>query len=127
LLPTPPPAPRALSLRGLTSVGRYAAPIAQLERLDELLRGAARQGGGVLFSDQAREELGWSEGEARAVLRALGFAPVGPAPSSVWRRKAEPARETKAAGVGPGASPFAALATLKPAKRRRRPARRMHG
>ena len=126
-LPAPSPALRALSLRGLAPVGRYAAPIAQLERLDELLRGASKQGGGVLFSDQAREELGWGEGEARAVLRALGFSPVGRAPSNVWRRKIEPVRETRPAGAGAAASPFAALANLKPAKRRRRPAHRAHG
>src|SRR6185312_13485040 len=76
-LPSPAPSPRALALRGLVALFGRAVPISQLERLDELLRGAARQGGGLLFSDQAREELGWSEAVARAVLRALGFAPVG--------------------------------------------------
>jgi ATP-dependent RNA helicase SUPV3L1/SUV3 len=129
VLPTPAPAPRALALRGLVAVGGFATPVSQVERLDELLRGAARQGGGVLFSDQAREELGWSEPDARRVLRALGFAPVGRAPTQVWRRKAEP-RSTRAApaAVDVG-SPFAALAALKPAapRRRRRPQRRRHG
>jgi ATP-dependent RNA helicase SUPV3L1/SUV3 len=127
-LPSPPPAARALSLRGLVPTGGYAAPVEQLERLDELLRGAAKQGGGVLFSDQAREELGWSGGEARALLRALGFAPVGRAPTDVWRRKAEPAQGRKRTGEAPASSPFAALATLRPAaRRRRRPPRRTHG
>jgi ATP-dependent RNA helicase SUPV3L1/SUV3 len=122
-LPTPRPDPRALSLRGLVPVGRHAAPVEQLERLDELLRGAARQGGGVLFSDQAREELGWSEADTAAVLRALGYATVGGPKTQVWRRRAEPARKEKAASA-PAASPFAALAALQPKaprRRRRRP------
>jgi ATP-dependent RNA helicase SUPV3L1/SUV3 len=133
LAPLPsPPSPRALALRGLAPAGRHAVPVEQLERLDELLRGAARQGGGVLFSDQAREELGWSESDARAVLRALGFAPVGRGYTDVWRRRAEPKppRKTAAAKAGApvAASPFAALAALRPpAKRRRRPPRRVHG
>jgi len=131
-LPSPPPAPRALALRGLAPAGRHAVPVEQLERLDELLRGAARQGGGVLFSDQAREELGWSEADARAVLRALGFAPVGRGPTSVWRRRSEPKPGRKPAATQSAAttasSPFAALAALRPpAKRRRRAPRRVHG
>jgi ATP-dependent RNA helicase SUPV3L1/SUV3 len=131
ILPSPPPAARALSLRGLAAVGRLAVPVEQLERLDELLRSAAKQGEGVLFSDQAREELGWSEAEARTILQAVGYAPVGRAPTQVWRRRAEAARAlAKAVAETPAAaSPFAALAALRqPAKRRRRrPARRAHG
>jgi ATP-dependent RNA helicase SUPV3L1/SUV3 len=131
-LPSPAPPARALSLRGLVGVGALAVPIEQLERLDELMRGAAKQGAGVLFSDQAREELGWGEVEARGVLRALGYVPVGQAPTQVWRRRAEPKPGRKAAlkGVAPvvttTASPFAALAALRPAikPRRRRPQRR---
>jgi ATP-dependent RNA helicase SUPV3L1/SUV3 len=118
-LPSPPPDPRALALRGLAQVGAFAVPVEQLQRLDELLRGASKQGDGVLFSDQAREELGWSEREARAVLRALGYVPVGKPPSQVWRRRLQTARPAKAAGSSP-ASPFAALAALKPAAPRRR-------
>jgi ATP-dependent RNA helicase SUPV3L1/SUV3 len=125
LLPEPPPPPRAISLRGLVAVGRYAAPVEQLERLDELLRSAAKQGEGALFSDQAREELGWSDAEARAVLRALGYVPVGKGPTQVWRKRAEPKRarapRSSPAAVGPApASPFAALAALQPARRRRK-------
>ncbi|HEY3800655.1 MAG TPA: helicase-related protein [Caulobacteraceae bacterium] len=127
-LPTPAPAARAVALRGLAAVGRHAVPVEQLERLDELLRSAARQGEGVLFSDQAREELGWSDADARAVLRALGWAPVGRGPSQVWRRRAEPKRAPKAAEPS-AASPFAALAALRPAakRRRRRPQRAARG
>jgi ATP-dependent RNA helicase SUPV3L1/SUV3 len=117
-LPTPLPAMRAVALRGWVAVGRYALPVEQLERFDELMRSAARQGDGVLFSDQAREELGWSEAEARALLKALGWLPVGRGPSQVWRKRAEPKRAGKAPGPR-GASPFAALAALRPAARRR--------
>jgi ATP-dependent RNA helicase SUPV3L1/SUV3 len=115
---------RALALRGLAQVGAQAVPVEQLERLDELLRSAARQGEGVLFSDQAREELGWSEAEARAVLRALGWAPVGRGPTQVWRRRTEPRPAARNLGGAPS-SPFSALAALKPAAKRpkRRPAR----
>jgi ATP-dependent RNA helicase SUPV3L1/SUV3 len=125
-LPSPMPQARALGLRGLAQVGAVAAPVEQLERLDELLRGAARQGNGVLFSDQAREELGWSEPEARAILRGLGFAPVGRGPTQVWRRRSEspPRRQPP---IEAHASPFAALAHLKPsAPRRKRRPRRAH-
>ncbi|HTX49829.1 MAG TPA: helicase-related protein [Caulobacteraceae bacterium] len=126
-LPTPRPSDRALALRGLAPVGRFAAPVEQLERLDELLRSAAKQGGGVLFSDQAREDLGWSEPDARAVLRALGYAMVGRSRSQVWKKRAAPAPERAARDAGP--SPFAALAALTPApaRRRRRTPRRLHG
>jgi ATP-dependent RNA helicase SUPV3L1/SUV3 len=124
-LPSPTPPPRALALRGLAPVGRHAVPVEQLERLDELLRSAAKQGEGVLFSDQAREELGWSEVDARAVLRALGWAPVGRGPTQVWRRRAEPRQAPRSVGQAP-TSPFSALAALKPAAKRtrRRPGRR---
>ncbi len=124
-MPSPPPPPRALALRGLAPVGAFAVPLEQLERLDELLRSAAKQGEGVLFSDQAREELGWSDAEARTVLRALGWSPVGRGVSQVWRRRAEPRRASEGAGR-PTASPFSALAALRPAAKRpkRRPNRR---
>jgi ATP-dependent RNA helicase SUPV3L1/SUV3 len=118
-VPSPAPSPRALALRGLVPAGRHAAPVEQLERLDELLRGAAKQGGGVLFSDQAREELGWSPDDARAVLRALGFSPVSRDAPDVWRRRAEPRAERKSAQPSI-ASPFAALAALQPPPKRRR-------
>jgi ATP-dependent RNA helicase SUPV3L1/SUV3 len=117
VLPAPSPPMRALALRGLAAAGGHAVPVEQLDRLDELLRSAAKQGEGVLFSDQAREELGWSEAEARAVLRALGYASVGRGPSQVWRRRAEPHRAPKLAERP--TSPFAALAALRPAAKRR--------
>jgi len=120
---------RALGFLGLAEAGDYAVPVAQLERLDALLRGAARQGDGVLFSDQAREELGWGEAEAQGVLRGLGYRVAGrPAPGEpvFWRRRET--RPDKAAPkpvkVNPH-SPFAALEALRPpAQKRRRPRRR---
>ncbi|MFC3068937.1 helicase-related protein [Phenylobacterium soli] len=130
----PSPAPQALPARalaayGLMRVGGLAAPVAQLERLDELLRAAPKQNGGVVLSDQAREELGWSEADARAILRGLGYAPaVKPKEGQpmAWRRRAERAPEP-AARPAPH-SPFAALAALKdqpaPARRPRRRRRR---
>src|SRR5579872_5549 len=126
VLPSPRPPARAVGLRGLASVGPLAAPAERLERLDELLRAAHRQGEGVLFSDQAREELGWSEPEARAILRGLGYAPVGRGPGQVWRRRPEPRGPRKRAGE-PHASPFAALARLTARPRPRRRAKQAHG
>ena len=128
-LPTPRPSPRALSLRGFAPAGTLAAPVEQLERLDELLRGAAKQGDGVLFSDQAREELGWSEAEASAVMRGLGFS-AARGETQVWRRRPAAVPKPKA-GEQVTASPFAALAALQPAapprRRRRRAPRKAHG
>jgi ATP-dependent RNA helicase SUPV3L1/SUV3 len=118
--------PGALSAFGLRAVGGHAVPVEALERLDALLRAAPRQGQGAVFSDQAREELGWSEGEARAVLKGLNFAPSAKPKLGepvAWRRRNEkPERaETRPA---PAHSPFAALAALKdkpaPARRPRR-------
>jgi ATP-dependent RNA helicase SUPV3L1/SUV3 len=130
-LPSPPVPARALGLRGLMAVGPLAVPVADLERFDELLRGAAKQGAGILFSDQAREELGWSDVEAKLVLRGLGFVTVGrPVEGEpvAWRRAAAAtARPAKTAAVRTG-SPFAALAALHPVappRRKRRPPRRL--
>jgi ATP-dependent RNA helicase SUPV3L1/SUV3 len=118
--------PGALSAFGLRAVGGYAVPVEALERLDALLRAAPRQGQGAVFSDQAREDLGWSEGEARAVLKGLNFAPSAKPKLGepvAWRRRNEkPERaETR---PPPAHSPFAALAALKdkpaPARRPRR-------
>lgn len=121
-LPSPAPAPQALSAHGLRAVGRLAAPAAVLERLDELLRAAPRQGGAAVLSDQAIEELGWSPAEAREVMRALGFLPAGKPKAgepTAWRqrREREPAEPKPAPREH---SPFAALAALKPTPPRRR-------
>jgi ATP-dependent RNA helicase SUPV3L1/SUV3 len=131
-LPEPRPSARALSAYGLRAAGPHAVPVEALERLDELLRAAPRQGGGVLLTDQAREALGWSEAEAHALLRAVGFAPANrpkPGEAVAWRRRGQRAEARPDAPVRPPAhSPFAALAALQapaPAEpRRRRPRRR---
>ena len=130
ILPGRPAVPaRALGFLGMAMAGETAVPVMQLDRLDELLRGASRQADGVLFSDQAREELGWTEAEARAILGGLGYAVVGrPGPGEpvFWRRRdAKPSSAPKRVARSNPHSPFAALAALKPAPpRRRRPRRR---
>ncbi|MDB5476312.1 MAG: superfamily and helicase, partial [Phenylobacterium sp.] len=81
---------RALAAHGLLAVGGLAAPVEQLERLDELLRAAPKANGGVVLSDQARAELGWSEDEAKQILRGLGFAPAAKPRDGqpmAWRRR----------------------------------------
>ncbi len=129
-LPQPQPSPKALAFRGLSAVGGLAVPVEQLERLDALARAAPRQGGGFLLSEQATQELGWTDEEARTVLRALGFVPTAkprPGEPTAWRRRRQPA-EPEAESPPSAASPFAALAALKdkapPKRRDRRPRRR---
>ena len=124
-LPDPAPAALQLAAHGLRAVAGVAVPVEQLERLDELLRGAPKQGQAMLFSDQARDELGWSEADANTILRGLGFAPAAkpkPGEPTAWRRRGS-APAPKAERPSP-ASPFAALAALKtappPARRPRR-------
>ncbi len=125
-LPQPTPPPRALAAFGLRAVRGLAVPVEQLERLDELLRAGVKQGGGVVLPDQARAELGWSETEARDILRGVGFAPTGKfkdGEPTAWRRRAEQPVSTAPAAAQPH-SPFAKLAALKsapaPARRPRR-------
>ncbi|WP_411286393.1 helicase-related protein [Phenylobacterium sp.] len=130
VLPQPVPEARVLAAYGLRAVGGRAVPVQALERLDELLRVAVRQGGGAILSDPAREELGWNAEAARDVLRGLGFAPATRPRDGepvAWRRRIERDVAPAPATARPG-SPFAALAALKdqPApvrrpRRRRRP------
>jgi ATP-dependent RNA helicase SUPV3L1/SUV3 len=125
----------ALAAYGLMAVRDLVAPVEQLERLDELLRAAPKANGGVVLSEQAREELGWSETEARAILRGLGFAPATKPKDGqplAWRRRAEPRAEPARRPLPH--SPFAALAALQaqpappaPPARSRRPRRRRRG
>jgi len=115
-LPQPAPGARTLSAYGLRAVRGLAVPVEQLERLDELMRDGVKQGGGILFSEAAREELGWSPAEAEEILRGLDFAPANRPKAGeavAWRRRGErnrPAPET-ASTLRPH-SPFAALAAL---------------
>ncbi|MDP1738938.1 MAG: helicase-related protein [Caulobacter sp.] len=120
-LPTPAPGPRALAARGLRAVGSLAVPALQLERLDDLLRAGFKPGAGLVLSDQAREDLGWTALEADLILRALGFTPVTRGQPTVWRRRNDKSAEAPTAPP-PAHSPFAALAAFKaapPARRRR--------
>jgi len=124
-LPAPAPAPRVLAAYGLRAVKGLAAPVDQLEKLDELLRAAPVQNGGAVLTDEAREALGWSVEEATAILRGLGFAPANKPRANEpigWRRRAD--RRAEAAARPAPHSPFAALAALKdqpaPARRPRR-------
>jgi len=123
-LPEPAPSPRTLAAFGLRAVGGLAAPVDQLERLDELLRAGVKQGGGVQLCDQAREALGWSEAEAQAILRGLGFAAIKrPGEPVAWRRRFEREFAVERRPIVPH-SPFAALAALQgepaPVRRKRR-------
>jgi ATP-dependent RNA helicase SUPV3L1/SUV3 len=118
-LPAVAPSPAALAAYGLQRVGCFAVPVAQLERLSDLLREAPKQAGAVVFTGEA---LGWSSAVTAEILRALGFASVGGA-ADVWRHRGEP-KTAKPAKPAP-ASPFAALAALQappaaPARRKRR-------
>jgi ATP-dependent RNA helicase SUPV3L1/SUV3 len=115
-LPDPPPPAPALGLRGLLAVGALALPADRLEKLDEHLRAGADTGG-VRLTDAARLDLGWSEADARQILRDLGFAPVRKAPALeavVWRRRRpRPAPPMDQPATAPP-SPFAVLAALRP-------------
>ena len=126
-LPAPTPPPRALAAFGLRAVRGLAVPVDQLERLDELLRAGVRQGGGVVFSDAAREELGWRDDEARDILKGLGFAAIRrPGEAVAWRRRSERDFAVEHKPITAPHSPFAALAALQgapvpaPARRPRR-------
>jgi len=126
-LPAQAPSPRALSAFGLRAVRGLAVPVEQLERLDELLREGVKQGGGVVFSDAARESLGWSPDEAREILKGLGFAPIKRTGEAVaWRRRGERDFAVEHRPIVSPNSPFAALAALQgePALVARRPRRR---
>ncbi|WP_309088956.1 helicase-related protein [Phenylobacterium sp.] len=128
-LPEAGVSPRALSAHGLRAVRGLATSVESLERLDELMRAGVKQGGGVVLSDQARDELGWSKAETDTILRGLGYAPANRPKAGepvAWRRRGERRPEAPRAAA-PAHSPFAALAALKdqpPPARRRRPRRK---
>jgi ATP-dependent RNA helicase SUPV3L1/SUV3 len=124
-LPAQAPSPRALAAFGLRAVRGLAVPVEQLERLDELLRAGVKHGGGVVLSDQAREDLGWSGDEAREILKGLGYAAIKrPDQPVAWRRRAERDFAVEHRPILAPNSPFAALAALKgesaPVRRPRR-------
>jgi ATP-dependent RNA helicase SUPV3L1/SUV3 len=113
-LPHPPPRPQALALRGLRVIGQFAAPIAELERLDALARAAWPEGSGAIdVTDALLADLRWPRDDAHHILRALGFARVREgegAERAVFRRRSAP--DQSAPRPVPVATPFAALAAL---------------
>jgi ATP-dependent RNA helicase SUPV3L1/SUV3 len=126
VLPDPAPPASALAAFGLRAVGGVAAPIEQLETLDSLIRAAPRKAGGAFLDEASFQGLGWSPDQSVRIMRGLGFKPARKSASgqpNVWRR-----RQSKAAAEPPdrsgSPSPFAALATLAPARPARRPQRR---
>lgn len=122
-LPNPLPPAKALAARGLRAVGGLAAPVEQLERLDEALRAGFKPGVGLVLTDEARDALGWTAIEAAMILRALGFTPAARGQPIVWRRRnGKPAAPV--ATAPPPNSPFAALAGFKAAPPRRKRLRR---
>ncbi len=128
-LPHPAPPPEALGLRGLRAVAGMAAPVLALERLDALARAASEHAGAIPLTPALLADLGWKQGQAEAILRALGFAPArkSEGETNLWRRRPNAAKAP--AGGGPAVSPFAALAPLvkpaaSPARRVRRKRRR---
>ena len=132
-LPQPAPPPEALALHGLRAVARLAAPVEALERLDALARATPQGASAVRLTPEVLAGLGWAPGQAKRILRALGFVPArkaGVGGSNLWRRRL---RSTEAALIGPAASPFAAaLAGLgaplaAPARRARRNRARRRG
>ncbi len=129
-LPTQAPSPRILAAFGLRAVGGLAVPVEHLEQLDEILRNGVKHGGGVVFSPQAREALGWREDEAREILKGLGFVAIKRADQPVaWRRRAQREFAVEHRAIQSPNSPFAALAALKgePAPSRRPRRRRRAG
>jgi ATP-dependent RNA helicase SUPV3L1/SUV3 len=117
---------RVVGLMGLAQMGSMALPALDLERLAEALRAAPRRSGGAVLTAKAIESLKLTEDRCAQMLRALGFAPVGPRErnlATAWRRRRSLPRIAPVA-----ASPFSSLATLKPIRRtRRRRARGSHG
>jgi ATP-dependent RNA helicase SUPV3L1/SUV3 len=137
VLPHPAPPPEALSLRGLTAVAGLAVPVLTLEKFDALSReNASGRPDLVELTPALLALVGWTAGQAEAVLRALGFVRLkkaNPAETSVWRRRSFAPRPTATAAASdrpPGAQTpveprLAPPPSAPPRKaRRRRPRRR---
>ena len=87
-LPYPPPPTEALSLRALRAVGRLAAPVLALERLDHFARAAESDGAGLEINPELAQSLGWTAAEMETILRALGFVRMPqPEGKSSWSRR----------------------------------------
>ena len=116
-LPEPAPPPVTLAARGLRAVAGLAVPVEALERLDAALRAHPGERGGSRLADSAWDELGWSGADGARVLKALGYAHAGRAAvgaGTLWRRR-KPAIAPEPSDPVRLASPFAALAELRPA------------
>ena len=132
VLPHPAPPTEALSLRGLTAVAGLAVPVLALERFDALSREASKERPHLVELTPALLALvGWTAGQAEAILRARGFVRIkkpDPAEPSVWRRRSFAPRPAAPAGAPvaqPPARPAPAPSAPQPPKgRRRRPRRR---
>ena len=120
----PIPSALALGRRGLIAVSGLAVAVAQLERLDQLLRADGADGPVVTIAPKLAADLSWTEVQLVLVLKGLGFRPlekvVFGAPSQ-WRRpRTATARASQKTArphgptPSPPASPFAALAALQP-------------
>jgi ATP-dependent RNA helicase SUPV3L1/SUV3 len=122
-LPDPAPSARALAAYGLLAAGPFAAPVEALERLDAHLRAAPTQAGAVTLTPAALADLGWEEPLARTILKGLGFAATrktAPGEPSLWRLRREKADPPPVSTpITPAATPFAALAALRPAPGRK--------
>jgi ATP-dependent RNA helicase SUPV3L1/SUV3 len=119
-LPDPAPTATSLAIRGLLATGPFATPVASLERLDAHLRAHPPVAGAFVLTPEALADLDWDAGLACAVLKGLGFVSArrsAPGEPSLWRKRREaPFEDESATNSG---SPFAALAVLRPARRRR--------
>ena len=111
----PPPRP-VLAAAGLRRAGDLLVEAARLESLDAALRAGPSTGRGVMVSPDLASLLDGPVEQLFAVLRALGFAPLErprtDAPVAWRRRRPPPAPQT--AHPQAAASPFSALAALKP-------------
>ena len=123
----PPPAIRALGLRGLIRAGGLAVSAASLMELETALRAGSTPAGASL-SAAAREKLGWSEADAGYLMRALGFRPASRAPdgAALWRRGAHTDKERRAP-LSPAFAGLAALKSVRPARGSRPSGRRARG
>ena len=112
--PSPPPPPRALGLRGLMVAGPLIVDVGALERLSDDIRATGPPASGYVPTEAILAQLGWTQAQAAAVLRGLGFAPVAKAATgrpTAWRRRRS-AQTGPEPRPHPPASPFAALAEL---------------
>ena len=107
---------------GLVAAGPFATSVASLERLDAHLRAQPAEAGASVLTPAALAALGWDEGQARAILKGLGFVSArrsAPGEPSLWRMRRDRPPGPAAPTPTDPASPFAALAGLTSAPRRR--------